>query len=165
MLVISATPNNTDAIEVDFNLSALSVENLLQNLIPNFSKNVGKEKKQNVRQDLLNELYQIYATTQDEKNRKRYYTYIRVRHPSALSQREMYYSYKDEFRKAILPDHVKYCPIIKKNDYKWWGRFSHLKGEEGKDCLRVMVSETKDIIHRKSNVISYILGASGKLSI
>ena len=53
---------------------------------------------------------------------------------------------------------------MKKINYLWWGRFSHLKGEEGNECLRTMISDVKDIIHRKGEVISYILGASGKLS-
>lgn len=127
------------------------------------TEQVEQKIRRNDRGGLLNELYQIYATAQDEKNRINYYRYIRVRHPAALAKKEEYYKFKYEYRKAILPEHVKYQNLIKKNSYVWWGRFSHLKGEDGLHCLQVMISETRDIINRKGNVISYILGASGKL--
>lgn len=169
MFVIPAQLNTHDPLDQDFHLSALPVENLvtllLQNLVCNSNESVGSVKKQNVRKDLLNELYSMYATAQDDQNRKNYFRYIRVHHPTALSKREEYNAHKEEYRTAKLPDKIKYQKLIKKSDYLWWGRFSHLKGEEGNECLRTMISEAKDMIHRKFDVIPYILGACGKLTV
>lgn len=130
-----------------------------------FSPSVEVTPVRNDRNELLNILYTIYATAQDEKNRKNYYKYIRVRHPAALAKKETYNQYKEEYRTAKLPDHIKYQKLIKKDNYVWWGRFSHLKGDDGLECLRLMVSECRDRIHRKQDVIKYILGACGKLSV
>lgn len=161
MYAINVQLNTTDQDEQDVSLSALNVNGLLGDL----QQKIGlPPKKQDTRKELLNELYNLYATEQDNKNRINYYRYIRVHHPAALSKEEDYYKYKDEYRKAKLPINVKYTPLIKKSDYLWWGRFSHLKGEEGNECLRLMISEVRDIKNRKGNIISYILGASGKLS-
>lgn len=162
MYAITAQSNTTYQDEQDVSLSALNVSGLLGDL----QQKIGlPPKKQDTRKELLNELYKIYATEQDNKNRKNYYRYIRVHHPAALSKEEDYYKYKDEYRTAKLPENIKYSPLIKKGDYLWWGRFSHLKGEDGIESLRLMVSEVRDIKNRKGNIISYILGASGKLSV
>lgn len=161
MYAITAQSNTTYQDEQDVSLSALNVSGLLGDL----QQKIGlPPKKQDTRKELLNELYNLYATEQDNKNRINYYRYIRVHHPAALSKEEDYYKYKDEYRTAKLPENIKYSPLIKKGDYLWWGRFSHLKGEDGIECLNTMLSECKDIKHRKGNLIAYILGASGKLS-
>lgn len=112
----------------------------------------------------------MYAKAKDDKNRINYYRYIRVHHPTALSKEEEYYKYKDEYRKAKLPETVKYSPLIKEYifnakgkkvwNYQWYKRFTHLQGEEGNASLRHMLSVAKSMIHRKQSVIPYILGAT-----
>lgn len=140
-------------------LLALNVNELLTSLVPTTDI---KPKKQNVRKELLNQLYDIYFTHANKelriRNKKRYYAYVRLHHPTALSKESEYNSYKDMFRTAKLPDHQKYLKPIEKDDYRWWGRFSHLKGEEGNEALRHILSVAKDKEHRKEQVIPYILG-------
>jgi len=128
------------------------------------------EKKENTRQALLRELYALYLSYVNKdyqiKNRKRYYRYIRLHYPAALSEKEKYNSYKQEFRTAKLPDHQKYLSPLKSDDYLWWGRFSHLKGEEGLEQLRTVISNVKEMIAlEKKNVDVYILSSCGKLSL
>lgn len=146
----------------------LSVEQIMGTFMAGITVSDSK-KKQNVRAELLNQLYDLYLSECERtfpiSNKKRYYAYIRLHHPTALAKKEEYNSHKNEFRSAKLPDHKKFLKPIKSNDYLWWGRFSHLKGEEGNECLSLMVSEAKDISNRKGNVIAYILGASGKLGL
>ena len=127
-----------------------------------------QEKKENTRQALLATLYGIYLDYVNKdyqtKNRKRYYRYVRVHHPTALSKKEEYHSYKLEFKNAKLPDHQKFLKPIASDDFLWWGRFSHLKGEEGLEQLRTVISEAKDKEYRGEDVALYILGSCGKLS-
>lgn len=127
------------------------------------------EKKENTRRELLAQLYNIYLNHVNKdyqiKNRKRYYRFVRLHYPTALSEKEKYNSYKNEFRTAKLPDHQKYLSPIKSDDYLWWGRFSHLKGEDGLEQLRTVISECKDKEHRGEDVALYILGSCGKLSL
>lgn len=157
----------------DMVLSAIPVENLLTGLNvtdSSFRKNDVPVKKQNVRKELINELYQIYLQECNKeyyvKNKKRFYAYCKRTHPDGLEDRRVYESYKSEFRAAKLPEHQKYLKPIDSNDGAWWYRFSHLKGEEGNECLRVIISTAKEMkTLNKGNVISYILGSAGKLSV
>ena len=127
------------------------------------------EKKENTRQALLRELYTIYLDYVNKdyaiKNRKRYYAFVRLHHPTALLKKEDYNKYKDVFRNAKLPDHKKYLKPLASDDFLWWGRFRHLKGEEGNECLRTVISEAKDKIYRGEDVALYILGSCGKLTV
>lgn len=157
MYAINVQLNTTDQPDQDVSLSALNVNGLLGDL----QQKIGlPPKKQDTRKELLNELYKIYATEQDNKNRINYYRYIRVHHPAALSKEEDYYSHKDTFRTKKLPENIQYKPLIKKESYLWWGRYSHLKGEDGNSALRHMISVAKDMLHRKQYVVPYILGAT-----
>lgn len=157
MYAITAQSNTTYQDEQDVSLSALNVNGLLGDL----QQKIGlPPKKQDTRKELLNELYKIYATEQDNKNRINYYRYIRVHHPAALSKEEDYYKYKDEYRTAKLPENIKYSPLIKKGDYLWWNKFTHLQGENGNRSLQHMLSVVKDMLHRKQYVVPYILGAT-----
>lgn len=120
------------------------------------------DKQTTRRNRLLNDLYELYLEECNKqyyvKNRKRYMAYIKKYHPEALVSKELYNSHKQEFREALLPIHQRYLKAIDKNSYLWWGRFSHLKGEEGNEALRHILSVAKDKEHRKEQVIPYILG-------
>lgn len=129
-------------------------------------------KKQNSRQELLNQLYQIYLTACNKdyywKNKKRYNAYLRKYHPEVLRTdvtKEEYYRYKEAFKKAKLPLEKKYLAPIDSADGAWWMRFSHLKGDDGIECLSIMVKDATEMVAFNKNPIPYILGASGKLSI
>jgi len=166
MNVISATYNTTDLNDQDFSLSALNVFGMLEN---SSLKEDLPAKKQNVRRELLNELYNLYLEACNKeyyvKNKKRYYAYIKKHSPALLKDAKEYASKKQVFRGARLPEHQRFLKPMESKDYLWWGRFSHLKGEEGNECLRVMISEAIEMkTLGKGNIISYILGASGKLS-
>jgi len=127
------------------------------------------EKKENTRQALLGELYTLYLNYVNKdyqiKNRKRFYHFIRLHYPTALSKKEEYYKHKDEFKNAKLPDHQKFLKPIASDDFLWWGRFRHLKGEEGLEQLRTVISEAKDKEYRGEDVALYILGSCGKLTV
>lgn len=143
-----------------------SVAEIIKGLVPPVTTTI---KKQNVRKDLLNELYSLYLEACNKeysiKNKKRYYVFIRLHHPAALAKKEEYNKYKDVFRKAKLNDNQKYLKPIKSDDFVWWGRFSHLKGEDGNECLRTIISNATEMKAFNKPVIQYILGASGKLSV
>lgn len=164
----NAESNTTDQWNPDFHLSALVVEKPTHFPIPSDSSTVVKSKKQNVRKELIGDLYVIYLKNVNKdyqiKNKKRYYRYVRLHYPTALSKREDYNSHKDEFRSAKLPEHQRFLTPIKSTDFLWWGRFSHLKGEDGNECLRTVISEAKDRENRKQDVALYIMGSCGKLS-
>lgn len=152
----TATYNSTYPDEQEISL-VKSAGELFAELIP---KTALPEKKQNVRKELLNELYTLYLNHANKelriRNRKRYNYYIRLHHPTALSKESDYNSFKDEFRNAKLDAHKKYLSPIKSSDYRWWGKFTHLK----EDALRHMISVARSMEHRKGNVSSYILGAT-----
>lgn len=167
----SAELNTTDLHDLNWSLSALSVENLLTGLketVQNSNENVVPVKKQNVRQELMRQLYDLYLEACNKeyyvKNKKRYYAFVRNSHPEALKDAKRYNSYKDIFRRSKLSDERKYLSPIDSKDYLWWGRFSHLKGEEGNECLRTILSNAKEMKSFGRDITSYILGAAGKLS-
>lgn len=72
---------------------------------------------------------------------------------------EKYNNFKSEFKKTKLPDAQRFLEYIKADDFRWWGKFTHLKGEEGNDVLRYMVSVSKDKLLRGECVASYIFGS------
>ena len=114
-----------------------------------------------VRADLLNQLHEIYTEYAQDfsiKNKKRYYAYLKSRHPEVLKSGD-YYKYKEEFKKAKLPEHQRFLEYIQKKDFRWWGKFSHLTGEEGNRAIEHMISVAKDKLHRKENVAQYIFGS------
>ena len=166
MYAITAQLNTTDQLEQEVSLSALNVFGMLEN---SSLKEDLPVKKQNVRRELLNELYNLYLEACNKeyyvKNKKRYYAYVKKYHPSSLLERVEYHSHREDFKKAPLPNNHKFLRPIDSSDGAWWMRFSHLKGEDGIECLRTMISEVTEMkTLGKGNIISYILGASGKLS-
>ncbi len=122
---------------------------------------IPKETAKNIRSAILNDLHAVYTEYAQDfsvKNKKRYFAYLKYKHPEVLKSGE-FYKYKEEFKKAQLPDHQRFIEYIKKEDFRFWGRYSHLKGEEGNDSLRYMVSVARDKLHRKENVAQYVFGA------
>ena len=63
-----------------------------------------------------------------------------------------------EFKKTKLPDAQRFLEYIKADDFRWWGKFAHLKGEEGNDALRYIISVARSKMHRGECVASYVLG-------
>ncbi len=113
---------------------------------------------------LLHELYNLYTiSTNKDENRKRYYAYLRLHHPNILKKttfnKEWWDTYKQEFRDSKLPKEQKYLDAIKENDFRWWGRFSHLKGDEGNSALRYMISVARDKVNRDGGASAYIMGS------
>ncbi len=105
----------------------------------------------------LHGIYTEYAQSYPIRNKKRYFAYIKKYHPEAMSA-ELYNNYKSEFKKTKLPDAQRFLEYIKADDFRWWGKFSHLKGEEGNDSLRHIISVARSKMHRGECVASYVLG-------
>ena len=105
----------------------------------------------------LHGIYTEYAQSYPIRNKKRYFAYIKKYHPEAMSA-ELYNNYKSEFKKTKLPDAQRFLEYIKADDFRWWGKFSHLKGEEGNDALRYMVRIAKDKAFRNEDVAKYLFG-------
>lgn len=124
------------------------------------------ESAKSKRNALLKELYVLYTSQLEinrKENRKRYHEYVRLHYPSVCKKagfnKANYDSYKDSFRKAKLSAEKRYLSYIKENSFSWWGKFAHLKGEEGNRALEHMISVAKDRQWRKQNVAIYILGS------
>lgn len=110
----------------------------------------------------LHEIYTEYAQSFPTKNKKRYYAYLGLHHPRVLKEartKEEYDKFKPVFKKAKLTEAFRHLEYIKKSDFRYWGRFSHLKEEEGNESLRFMVSRARDILNRNGNVAAYVFGA------
>lgn len=113
------------------------------------------------RNELLNELHAIYteyAQSFPQRNKKRYYAFMKKYHPQAMTP-ESYNNFKDEFKKAKLPDHQRFLKYVKSSDFLWWGKFSHLKGEEGIEAIAFMISVARDKLNRGECVATYIFGS------
>ncbi len=107
----------------------------------------------------LHGIYTEYAQSYPIRNKKRYFAYIKKYHPEAMSA-ELYNNYKSEFKKTKLPDAQRFLEYIKADDFRWWGKFAHLKGEEGNDALRYIISCSRDKLNRKKNVAEFIFGCT-----
>ena len=156
----SAEMNSIYQLE-DETLSAFDVNSLLSNLLPNLPENVGVAKKQNVRQELMRDLYNLYLEACNKeyyvKNKKRYFRYVKTQFPHLLRAGEFkskaWFDCRQDFKKAKLPDHQKYLKPYESGEYMWYKRFN----KNTQDELREMISNAKSMIHRKQNVIGYIL--------
>lgn len=157
MYAINVQSNTTYQDEQDVSLSALNVSGLLGDL----QQKIGlPPKKQNVRQELLNELYQLYLEACNKeyywKNKKRYNAYLRIHHPTLLRKgvtKEEYYKYREDFKKAKLPNHQIFLKPYSEQEHMWYKRFNKNNQQE----IREMISNARTITHRKGNVIAYIL--------
>ncbi len=118
------------------------------------------------RNELLAQLYQLYVSQPEltrKENRSRYHEYVRVHHPEVCKKsgfdKRRYDTFKEEFKKAKLTIDKKFLGYVKENSFGWWGKFSHLKGEDGNRALEHMISVAKDKVWRKENVAMYIMGS------
>ena len=116
------------------------------------------------RLDCIKQLYALYLSQPEEtrkENRKRYHQWVRLHYPEVCRKngfsKEKYDSYKDEFRTAKLPKELRYLKPL--NEKLFALRFSHLKGEDGIDTMRYMISVAKEKLHRGEKVGAYILGS------
>lgn len=120
--------------------------------------------KKSVRGELLGQLYELYTCQPEEtikENRKRYHAWVRIKYPldcvKSTFSKIQYNSHKTEFKKEKLPYEECYIPTL---SLKYFCiKMAHIKGDEGNDTFRYMVSIAKDIRNRKGNVAKYILGS------
>lgn len=135
------------------------------NLFANFDiEIIGTETSRNSRNSLIKKLYELYLSQPAEtkkENQRRYHDWVRIRHPEVCKKhgfsKERYGSYKGEFKKSRLPPLERYIPTFSVRFFAI--RMSHLKGDEGRETLEYMISVATDILNRKGNVASYILGS------
>lgn len=129
-----------------------------------------EKKPRSRREELLHELYLLLISQPEEtkkENRKRYRLWMHNNYPEHCLKRgfdvNKYNSFKDEFRevsnKGKLPKEERFLSYPKEDNYLWYGRFSHLKGESGIEALEHMLHEARGMKHRGYQVAPYIMGS------
>lgn len=132
-----------------------------------FTYNTPTVIKNNPRSDLLHQLYILYTSQPEEQkkeNRKRYRFWMHKKYPEHCRKLgfniDKYNSFKEEFRNdRKLPETERYYGYPKEKTYAWYGKFTHLKGEEGIEALTHLIHNAKDMKHRGYSVSKYINGS------
>ena len=112
------------------------------------------------RNALLKQLYELYVSQPEinrKENRKRYHAFVRLHCPAVCKKagfdKEKYFAFKDEFRKAKLPKDQQFVKYIPEN--RFWFKFTHIPTED----LNYVISVARDKYNRGSCVAQYIMGS------
>lgn len=122
------------------------------------------EKSRSPRNELLKQLYKLYVSQPEQtkkENSLRYKSWMTLNHPDCVRKAgfslERYNSHKSSFKKSKVPPLERYIPIFSEKFFAI--KMAHLKGEDGLETLRHMISVARDIKNRDGNVAQYILGS------
>ena len=155
MNVITATYNSTYPDEQEISL-VKSAGELFAELLP---KTALPEKKEHVRNGLVDILYELSVSQQNEttkENRKRYHEWVRKNYPDVCRKKgfskDRYLSHAPQFKEARLPKEQKYIKPRRLLNEKELAeakkafaiRLAHVKTED----LPHMIGTAKDIGHR-----------------